>query len=175
VLPSKLLDQVRQAIRAHYYSRRTEEAYVGWIRRFIVFHGKRHPAEMGESESNAFLTPLKERVSASTQNQAPSALLFLYRYVIGREVGALGQVIRARRPTRLPVVLTREEVKAVLSHLQGDRWLMASLIRSGRLTSACSRPLRSLRRSRRVSPTIGRRHHGPTEMRADFHAGIKSP
>jgi integron integrase len=126
----KLLDQVRLAICARHYSLRTGEAYVAWIKRFIFFHRKRHPAEMGEPEINAFLThlALKERVSASTQNQALSALLFLYRYVLNREVGDLGQVIRTRKPTRLPVVMTREEVKAVLSRLQGDKWLMASLM-----------------------------------------------
>jgi integron integrase len=96
-----------------------------WIKRFILFHNKRHPAEMAEPEINAFLThlALKERVSASTQNQALSALLFLYRYVLGRE---LGGVIRAHRPKRSPVVLTRE--KAVLAQLTGDKWLMASLM-----------------------------------------------
>jgi integron integrase len=126
----KLLDQVRQAIRARHYSRRTEDAYVMWVKRFILFHRKRHPAEMGEAEINAFLThlALKENVSSSTQNQALSALLFLYRHVLSREVGDLGEVIRARRPSRLPVVLTRDEVKAVLSRLQGDKCLMASLM-----------------------------------------------
>jgi integron integrase len=126
----KLLDQVRQALRARHYSRRTEDAYVAWIKRFILFHNKRHPAEMGEPEINAYLThlALKEHVSSSTQNQALSALLFLYRYVLGRELGELGDVIRARRPKRLPVVLTREEVKAVLAQLTGDKWLRASLM-----------------------------------------------
>lgn len=126
----RLLEQVRQALRARHYSRRTEDVYVMWIKRFIFFHKVRHPAEMGEPEINAFLThlALKERVSASTQNQALSALLFLYRQVLGREVGDLGQVIRARRPKRLPVVLTREEVKAVLSRLHGDKGLMAALM-----------------------------------------------
>ncbi len=128
--PPKLLDQVRLSIRARHYSKCTEESYVHWIKRFILFHGKRHPAEMGEPEINAYLThlALKEHVSSSTQNQALSALLFLYRYVLGRELGDLGNVIRARRPKRLPVVLTREEVKAVLSHLRGDKWLMALLM-----------------------------------------------
>ncbi|MCS6804707.1 MAG: integron integrase [Acidobacteriota bacterium] len=131
----KLLDQVRQALRARHYSRRTEEVQVMWIKRFIFFHHVRHPAEMGEQEINAFLThlALKQRVSASTQNQALSALLFLYRYVLSREIGDLGEVIRARKPTRLPIVLTREEVKAVLSHLQGDKWLMVSLMYGGGL------------------------------------------
>ena len=126
----KLLDQVREAIRVRHYSLRTEKTYVGWIKRFILFHGKRHPAEMAEAEINAFLSHLavKGHVSASTQNQALSALLFLYRHVIGREVGSLGDVIRARKPRRLPVVMTREEVKAVLDQLNGDKWLMASLM-----------------------------------------------
>ncbi len=126
----KLLDQVRLALRARHYSRRTEQTYCLWIKRFILFHNKRHPAEMGEPEINAFLTHLavKEHVSASTQNQALSALLFLYRYVLDRSLGDLGKVIRARKPTRLPVVMTREEVKAVLSRLKGEHWLMAALM-----------------------------------------------
>lgn len=126
----KLLDQVRLAIRTHHYSLRTEDAYVGWIKRFIFFHGKRHPAEMAEPEMNVFLTHLAvhAKVSASTQNQALSALLFLYRHVIGRGVGNLGEVIRARKLTSLPVVMTREEVKTVLANLTGDKWLMASLM-----------------------------------------------
>jgi integron integrase len=101
-----------------------------WVKRFIYYHKIRHPAEMGEPEINAFLTHLavKERVSASTQTQALSAILFLYRHVIGREVGDLGHVIRARKPKRLPVVMSREEVKTVLANLSGDKWLMASLM-----------------------------------------------
>jgi integron integrase len=126
----KLLDRLRLALRSRHYSRRTEQTYCLWVRRFIFFHNVRHPAEMAEAEINAFLTHLavKEKVSASTQNQALSALLFLYRHVIGREVGDLGEVIRARRPTRLPVVMTRQEVKAVLANLANDKWLMASLM-----------------------------------------------
>src|SRR3990167_4792218 len=126
----KLLDRLREALRARHYSRRTEQTYCHWVKRFIFFHKVRHPAEMAEPEINAFLTHLavKEKVSASTQNQALSALLFLYRHVIGREVGDLGKVIRARKPTRLPVVMTRDEVKAILSNLSDDKWLMASLM-----------------------------------------------
>ena len=126
----KLLDQLREALRARHYSRRTEQTYCSWVKRFIFFHNVRHPEEMAEPEINAFLTHLavKEKVSASTQNQALSALLFLYRHVIGREVGNLGDVIRARKPKRLPVVMTREEVKAVLANLTGNKWLMASLM-----------------------------------------------
>ena len=128
--PPKLMDQLHEAFRSRHYSRRTEQTYCHWVKRFIYFHNVRHPAEMAEPEINAFLTHLavKEKVSASTQNQALSALLFLYRHVIGREIGDLGEVIRARKPTRLPVVMTREEVKAVLANLTGDKWLMASLM-----------------------------------------------
>lgn len=130
VTKPKLLDQVRLQLRSRHYSPRTEETYVQWIRRFILFHGKRHPAEMGEEQINAFLTHLavRGRVSASTQNQALSALLFLYRHVVGREVGDLGNVVRARKPTRLPVVMTRDEIKAVLGQLEGEKWLMASVM-----------------------------------------------
>ena len=126
----KLLDQLREALRARHYSRRTEQTYCSWVKRFIFFHNVRHPEEMAEPEINAFLTHLavKEKVSASTQNQALSALLFLYRHVIGREVGDLGKVIRARKPKRLPVVMTRDEVKAVLANLAGDKWLMATMM-----------------------------------------------
>ncbi len=126
----RLLDQLRAALRSRHYSHRTEQTYILWVKRFIHFHKVRHPAEMAEPEINAFLTHLavKKKVSASTQNQALSALLFLYRHVIGHEVGDLGEVIRARKPTRLPEVMTRDEVKAVLSQITGDKCLMASLM-----------------------------------------------
>jgi len=126
----KLLDRLREALRSRHYSRRTEQTYCHWVKRFIFFHDVRHPAEMAEPEINAFLTHLavKNRVAASTQNQALSALLFLYRHVLDRKMGNLGEVIRARKPKRLPVVMTHEEAKAVLGHLQGDKWLMASLL-----------------------------------------------
>jgi integron integrase len=126
----RLLDQVREEIRKRHYSRRTEKSYVGWIRRFILFHGKRHPSEMGEAEISHYLSHLavSGKVSASTQNQALSALLFLYRQVLRREVEWVEGVVRAKRPLHLPVVLTREEVLAVLNHLQGIEWMMASLL-----------------------------------------------
>ncbi len=126
----KLLDQLREALRSSHYSRRAEQTYCHWVKRYVHFHNVRHPAEMAEPEINAFLTHLAvgEKVSSSTQNQALSALLFLYRHVLGREVGDLGEIIRARKPKRLPVVMTREEVKAVLANLTGDKWLMASLM-----------------------------------------------
>jgi len=126
----RLYDRMIAELRGRHYSPRTEQSYCYWVRRYIYFHNKRHPAEMGEPEMNTFLSHLamRQKVSASTQNQALSALLFLYRHVLRREVGDLGQVIRARRPKRLPVVLTREEVRGVLDHLEGDRWLMGSLM-----------------------------------------------
>lgn len=130
VLSDPVYHRLRAALQARHYSRKTEQAYVHWVTRFTHFHHGRQFVEMAEPEMNAFLTHLavKAKVSASTQNQALSAILFLYRHVLGREVGDLGEVIRARRPKRLPVVLTREEVKTVLSHLSGDKWLMASLM-----------------------------------------------
>jgi len=126
----KLLLRVRDTLRTKHYSRRTEEAYLGWIRRFILFHGKRHPADMGAAEINSFVSHLaiKKKVSASTQTQALSAILFLYRHVLGREIGELGEIVRARRTRRLPVVMTRQEVRAVLRHLDGDKKLMAALM-----------------------------------------------
>jgi site-specific recombinase XerD len=124
------LDQVRDAIRVRHYSYRTEQAYVGWIRRFILFHGKRHPAEMGGEEIGGFLSALatQHNVSASTQNQALAALLFLYREVLAIEVGWVDDVVRAKRPQRLPVVLGRAEVEALLAHLDRVPWMMAMLL-----------------------------------------------
>ena len=126
----RLLDRVRDAIRVRHYSRRTEKAYVGWVRRFVLYHGKRHPREMGKAEVSVFLTHLatQQRVSASTQNQALSALLFLYAQVLGTDIGWLDDVVRAKRPVRVPVVLTPEEVRALLAELSGREKLMASLL-----------------------------------------------
>lgn len=126
----RLLDRVRATLRARHYSRRTEESYVAWIRRYIVFHDKRHPAEMGAPEVTAFLTSLAVdgQVSASTQNQALSALLFLYRDVLEVNLPWLDGVVRAKRPVRLPVVLSRDEVRAVLQRLEGVPRLMACLL-----------------------------------------------
>ena len=126
----RLLEQVRMAIRAKHYSLRTEDTYVQWIRRFILFQDKRHPQAMGAAEVQQFLTDLAvtQQVAASTQNQALSALLFLYKEVLHRPIGDLESVVRAKKPTKLPVVLTRGEVKAVLQHLTAPSWLMASLL-----------------------------------------------
>jgi integron integrase len=121
---------VRQAIRARHYSFRTEQAYVAWIKRFIFFHGVRHPAEMGEQEIRQFLSDLavNEKVSASTQNQALNALLFLYQHVLNQPIGWVGDVVRAKRPKRLPVVLTRQEVKTILAQLEGVPLLVRTLL-----------------------------------------------
>ena len=126
----RLLDRVREANRLRHGSRSTEKSYVAWIRRFIVFHGKRHPAEMGAPEVVQFLSSLavEGRVAASTQNQALSALLFLYRHVLQQELPWLDEVVRARRPKHLPIVLTRDEVRAVISKLDGAPRLMAALL-----------------------------------------------
>jgi site-specific recombinase XerD len=126
----RLLDQVRDAIRRRHYSYRTEQSYLQWIRRYIYFHQKRHPREMGEPEIAAFLTNLavQRQVSASTQNQALNALLFLYKHVLEMDVGLIRGVVRAKRPKRLPLVMTREEVQAVLCRLSGRDWLLACLM-----------------------------------------------
>jgi len=126
----KLLDQVRAAIRARHYSRRTERAYVGWIRRFIMASGRRHPAELGVSEVTSFLTALavNRRVAPSTQNQALSAILFLYREVLELDLPWLQDVVRAKRPHHVPIVLSQSEVGVILARMSGATALMAGLL-----------------------------------------------
>jgi len=126
----KLLQQVRQELRVRHYSLRTEEAYLQWIRRFILFHGKRHPDQMNQPEVEAFLSYLatERNVAASTQNQALSAILFLYKVILRVELPWLDGVVRAKRPARLPTVLTASEVRKVLAAMDGQAWLMASLL-----------------------------------------------
>ncbi len=126
----RLLDQLRDRIRVKHYSIRTEAQYVHWVRRFILFHGKRHPRELGAPEVEAFLTHLAVEggVAASTQNQALSALLFLYREVLGVDLPWLDNVTRAKRPQRLPVVLTRDEVRAVLAKMDGTYGLLGRML-----------------------------------------------
>jgi len=136
--PQKLLDQactelrrsVRDAIRLKHYSIRTGEAYVGWITRFILFHDKRHPNEMGRTEIEAFLTHLavEQNVAASTQNQAFSALLFLYRQVLHKDLDGPIDALRASKPRRLPAVLTKEEARRVIESMSGVHQLMAKLL-----------------------------------------------
>jgi integrase len=130
VTQPKLLDQYRERLRIKHYSLRTEQAYLHWVRRFIYFHSKRHPAGLGGPEVERFLSHLatEGRVSASTQNQALAALLFLYREVLGKELPWMDGVVRAKRPARVPVVLSENEVRALLAQLDGKRWLVAALL-----------------------------------------------
>jgi integron integrase len=128
--PPRLLDQVRDALRRRHYSPRTEQSYVHWIKRFIFFSDKRHPKDMGAPEVTAFLSHLaRDRdVAAATQNQALAALLFLYKEVLGQALPWLDQVERAKRPARLPTVLSVPEVQRLLGEMEGTKWLMASLL-----------------------------------------------
>src|SRR2546429_2357096 len=131
VAPRTLLGRLRAAVRARHYSPRTEESYVGWVKRFVVFHGRQHPDQLGEAEVRAFLEHLAERVrvSASTQNQAVAALLFLYESVLGRRLAVSPQgIVHAKELQRLPVVLSREEVRAVLAQLRGVARLVGLLL-----------------------------------------------
>jgi integron integrase len=127
---SPFLNEVSKAIRVRHYSIRTEQAYVGWTRRFIVFHGKRHPRDMGAAEVGEFLSHLAVagNVAASTQNQALNALVFLYKAVLDQPLGDLHSVVRAKKPRRLPVVLSHNEVRSILANLDGIHWLVACLL-----------------------------------------------
>jgi len=126
----RLFDRVRQIIQALHYSPRTEKTYIGWIKRFIFFCGKRHPIEMGEKEINEFLSflAIKKNVTASTQNQALCAIVFLYRHVLNRDIGLLDGLIRAKRPGRLSIVLTKGEVRKVISHLSGIKKMIVMIM-----------------------------------------------
>ncbi len=128
--PKKLLEQMRDVMRVKHYSLRTERTYCDWVERYIRYHGKRHPREMNEVEVGEFLTHLARdgHVAASTQNQALSALLFLYKAVLKQEIGWLEKVERAKKPVRLPVVLTRDEVNRIFTNLHGTALLMAGLL-----------------------------------------------
>jgi integron integrase len=130
-----LYDAIIEVMRVRHYSRRTEEAYVHWIGRYIAFHRRRHPRQLAEADVNRFLTHLavQEHVAASTQNQALSAILFLYEHVLKQPLDRIEGVVRARRPKRLPVVLTKEEVSRVIAQLSGDKWLIAMLLYGGGL------------------------------------------
>jgi len=128
--PKKLLDQVRDAIRTKHYSYRTEQTYVEWIKRFILYHKKRHPKEMGAAEVQAFITYLAtdRQVSASTQNQALSAITFLYKYVLQKDIALPSDLVRPTRPIRLPTVLTHQEAMSVIHTMQGTTQLMTMLL-----------------------------------------------
>jgi integron integrase len=140
--PQKLLDQVREAIRTKHYSYRTEQTYVQWIKRFILFHQKRHPKDMGAEEVQAYITFLatQRNVAASTQNQALSALVFLYKYVLAQEIIFPSNILRPGRPERLPTVLSHEEAMSVISRMTGITQLMAKLLYgSGLRVTECLR------------------------------------
>ncbi|WP_423748246.1 integron integrase [Geothrix paludis] len=128
--PPRLMDQLRERLRVRHYSLRTEDAYVDWARRFILFHGKRHPRDMGAGEVQAFLSHLAvdRRVSPSTQNQAKAALLFLYRNLLEVDLPWLSEVVQAKRPPRLPVVLTPGEVRALFDQMEGGMALVAQVL-----------------------------------------------
>ena len=128
--PRRLLDDVRSEIRMRHYSFRTQKAYVDWIVRYIRFHGRRHPREMGGDEVKAFLSHLAtaRQVSPATQAQALSALLFLYKRVLHVDLPWIGDVVRAHRPKRLPTVLDKVEARRVIAHLRGDYWLISGLL-----------------------------------------------
>lgn len=125
-----MLDQLREQIRLRHYSLRTEQAYVGWVRRFIIFHGRRHPATMGAPEVEAFLSHLasERNVASATQGQALSAVMFLYKAVLKTDLPWLQNVVRSTRPRRLPVVLSQAEARSVIGHMQGVHWLIAGLL-----------------------------------------------
>src|SRR5579872_1192600 len=128
--PKRLIRQLREALQLRQYSPRTEEAYVAWVRRYVRFHGLRHPAELGPDDVTRFLSSLatERQVGASTQNQALAAVLFLYREVLGQDVGWLGGIVHAKRSARLPVVLSRAEERAVLQRMSGPPHLVALLL-----------------------------------------------
>lgn len=171
------MERVRAAIRARHFSPRTEDAYCLWIRRFIAYHGKRHPSTMGASEVNAYLSALavNRGVSASTQGQALAALLFLYVHVLNTPVGDLGTVVRAKRPVRVPVVLTRSEVRAVLTNLRGVPWLVASLLYGAglRLNEALQLRVQDLDFEQRR--LVVRRGKGGKDRVALFPASLHAP
>jgi integrase len=168
----KLLDRARTEIRARHYSPRTEETYVAWMKRFILFHNKRHPASMGADEVNAFLTSLavERRVSALTQNQALSAILFLYRHVLDDPLPWIQDIVRAARPERVPVVLTGSEVRLVIEQVDGvSRLVVQVLYGSGlRLLEALQLRVKDIDFARRVARARSERATGSSD-----HAGAE--
>ncbi len=175
----KLLDRVRHEIRTHHYSRRTEKAYIHWIKRFIFFHGVRHPAEMGEAEVTHFLSSLAVdgRVAASTQNQALSALLFLYKEVLGQPLPWLNNLVYAHCRRRLPVVLSREEVQSILAGLYGTPRLMGTLLYgAGLRVPECARlrVSRVLRIRIRPGRSKGSRCKAARDVRREAYCGCTS-
>lgn len=173
----KLLDRVRQAVRVRHYSRRTEGAYVTWIRRFIVFHGKKHPSDMGGEEIRRYLTHLAvdQKVSGSTQNQALSALLFLYRRVLGVEPGPVDHVPHALSPLHVPVVLSVDEVRMVLRLLTGVPLIIVSLLYGAGLRLQESLELRVKDLDFDRNQIVVRRGKGQKDRRTMLPASAKAP
>ena len=175
--PPRLLDHVRACLYARHYSKRTIRAYAGWIRRFIIFHGRRHPDEMGGAEVGAFLSHLatEGKVSSSTQNQALAALLFLYQQVLGRELEWLGDLVHAKRPKQVPVVLTRGEARDLLARLQGTVWLVCALLYGGglRLLEALRLRVKDIDFERRE--IIVRRGKGAKDRRTVLPGALVDP
>ncbi len=171
----RLLDQVRMLIRARHYSRRTEEAYVHWIRRYIAFHGMRHPRDLGAPEVGAFVTWLGavRQMAGATQNQALSALLFLYKDVLRMEVGGIEFVPHAKMPTRVPVVLSVAEVRTVLAHMRDVPWLVAALLYGAglRLQEALELRVKDIDFERRE--IVIRRGKGQKDRRVMLPEGVR--
>ena len=160
--PPRLLDRVRDAIRLRHLAASTEKAYVHWTKRYVLFHRKRPPWEMGEREVASFLTHLavEERVAASTQNQALAGLLFLYDHVLGQPLAQCEGIVRAKRPKRLPSVLTPDEVQRVLALLTGDQWLAGMLLYGAGLRLLEAKPLAVSPVSVTISTEPGRNASG---------------
>jgi integron integrase len=173
----KLLDRVRWHLRVKRYSIRTEQSYVDWIRRYILFHKKRHPSDMGEAEIAAFLSHLavNRNVAASTQNQALSALLFLYQQVLDRKLDFIDDVKRAKRPPKVPVVFTKAEARAVIGRLDGDYRLMAELLYGAGLRLLEMLRLRIKDIDFGYNQIIVRAGKGMRERRTILPARLKSP
>jgi integron integrase len=173
----RLLDSVRAALRARHYSPRTEKAYVGWIRRYIHFHGKRHPDQLGEREISSFLSHLASasKVSASTQNQAMAGLLFLYQVVLARKLEWLGDLVHAKRPAVVPVVLSRDEARALLARLEGAPWLVAALLHGAglRLLEALQLRVKDVDLDRRE--LVVRRGKGQKDRRTVLPNALSDP
>ena len=170
----RLIERFREAIRSRHYSRRTEQAYWYWIRWFIRHHGMRHPAELGASEVTAFLSWLatERNVAAATQNQALSALLFLYKQVLGAELPWLEGIAHAKRPVRLPVVLTQAEVARLLGALEGVPWLMCALLYGSGLRQIECLSLRVKDVDFAYRQVLAQ-HHAPAACSADRYSAVR--
>ncbi len=177
VRPLRLLDRLRLELRLRHYSPRTEEAYVGWARRYVLFHGKQHPRELGAAEISSFLSHLavEERVAAATQNQALNALAFLYLRVLGVPMPELEHLVRAQRPKRLPVMLSREEVRRLLGELRGTPRLVAGFLYGSGLRLLEGLELRVKGLDLRAGEVRVRRGKGAKDRVAPFPRACEQP